>query len=174
MSETKVKVGLSMLSDTRQGEFDSCVDTLIKVLSKPIADPDPKFRRLRKANARISSMLSTRGVKAILLGSGWEEEQDEFVLPEAADDKYLQIALDGIASDRELREKAAAADKLNLQESRRAEQDKENEQRKVMKMQIVDDAQARKEPGWTAKAAGVKGGRAITSCSDIGAQGGGG
>jgi len=33
---------------------------------------------------------------------------------------------------------------------------------------IADDAAARKEPGWTAKAAGVKGGRAITGCSDVG------
>ena len=52
--------------------------------------------------------------------------------------------------------------------SRKAQQDKENEERKRMKMGIDDDAAARKEPGWKAKAAGVKGGRAITGCSDIG------
>ena len=44
----------------------------------------------------------------------------------------------------------------------------------LLLFQIEDDASARKEPGWTAKAAGVKGGKDITGCGDIGATGGGG
>lgn len=44
----------------------------------------------------------------------------------------------------------------------------------MLVMQIEDDTQARKEPGWKAKAAGVKGGRDIVTASDIGAAGGGG
>lgn len=68
-----------------------------------------------------------------------------------------------------------AADEARALErlQRKDQAEKDIEERKRMKMMISDDADARKQPGWTAKAAGVKGGRAITSCSDIGIGRGG-
>ena len=44
----------------------------------------------------------------------------------------------------------------------------------LLGLQIDDDAASRKEPGWKAKAAGIKGGREIVGCSDVGASGSGG
>ena len=44
----------------------------------------------------------------------------------------------------------------------------------LLGLQIDDDAASRKEPGWKAKAAGIKGGRDIVGCSDVGASGSGG
>ena len=43
-----------------------------------------------------------------------------------------------------------------------------------MRLNIAEDADDRKQPGWKAKAAGVKDGRSITGCSDIGAVDNGG
>ena len=174
-SKMKRKVGLSILAEARQGEFDSCVGLLSKVLSNPIGSDDAKFRRLRTSNPKIQQMLAVKGVRALLIGAGWVEEGAEFlVLPEGVPVPDLQDGLDGLEAQQRDRQASQDAAKLEVSQQRKEAQDKENEQRKVMKMQIADDAAARDEPGWTAKAAGVKGGKAITSCSDIGAQGGGG
>lgn len=175
MSETKLKVGLSMLAEARGGEFDTCTALLLKVLSNPITSPDAKFRRIKVSNPKIASMLAVRGVKALLVGAGWVEEGSDFlVLPDGAAVSFMQHAVDGIQAQAAQRVADGEAAKLALAEERRQVQEKENEKRKTMKLQIADDAAARSEPGWKAKAAGVKGGREIVSCGDIGAQGSGG
>jgi len=96
------------------------------------------------------------------------EEGEFLVLPDAAPIDGVEAAVAGLqaqATDRQAAEKASLA---AVQSARKEQQDKENEERKRMRDGISDDAAARKEPGWQAKAAGVKGGRAITGCSDVG------
>jgi len=174
MSEVKRKVGLEMLESARDGEFDTVVALLTKVLANPLKSDDEKFRSLRSTNAKIGQMLATRGVRALLIGAGWVEEGEFFRLPADSDRSHLEAALEGLQAEARRRENAASASRTAELVSRQAAADKENEERKRMKMQIADDAAARSEPGWKAQAAGVKGGRNITSCADIGAQGGGG
>jgi len=174
MSTTKLTVGLEMLQDARDSEFSSAYSMLSKVLQNIISNPvEPKYRSLRKSNNKIAALLATRGVRAVLVGAGFEEEGDFLKLP-------VDTAVDGIEAallqlDAQAKSREVAADEAReLERFRRKDQaEKDVEERKRMKMMISDDAEARKQPGWTAKAAGVKGGRAITSCGDIGIGKGG-
>jgi hypothetical protein len=165
----KLAVGMEMLGEARIGEFDTVHSTLQKVLGNIVASPDePKFRKLRTSNAKISALLATRGVRAILIGSGFIEEGEMLVLPETATAEGAEAALAALAAQAVDRSAAESSRKMADQAARKEHNDKENEERKRMKAGISDDAAARKEPGWTAKAAGVKDGKAITGCSDIG------
>jgi len=175
MNPTKLKVGLEMLADARQGEFDTAGALLNKILANVAAAPeDPKFRKLRSSNPKINAMLATRGVRAILIGAGFAEEGEFLVLPDAAPVDGVNAAIAGLAAQAEERVAASSAEKNATLAARKEEAEKENEERKRMRDGIVDDFAARKEPGWKAKAAGVKDGRAITSCADIGVGTGGG
>lgn len=128
----------------------------------------------RVTNAKIASLLATKGVRALLVGAGFVEEGDALVLAEGVPADGAAAALAMLTALAEQRAAAEAAAKAEEQQRRKEQSEKENDERKRMRMGIADDAQARKEPGWTAKAAGVKGGKAITSCSDIGIGQGGG
>lgn len=175
MASIKLTVGLEMLSEARQGEFDAVAATLAKVLGNIISSPDePKYRKIRTSNPKISSLLATKGVRAILLGVGFVEEGEFLTLPDDSEIAAVQQGIDGLSAQAAERSDAADAARLEEIQQRKAQQDKENEERKRMRDGIADDAEARKEPGWKAKAAGVKGGRDIVTASDIGASGGGG
>lgn len=164
-----------MLSEVRDGEFDAAYSLLSKILGNVVTNPtEEKYRKLRTTNNKISQLVATRGVRALLRGAGFAENGEYLVLATETPADGAQTALAELDALAQQRASASEAAKQSLFEERKALHEVENEQRKVMKMQIEDDAAARKEPGWTAKAAGVKGGKAITSCSDIGAQGGGG
>lgn len=171
----KIDVGISMLAEVRDGEFDSAQSILVKILSNVLANPsEEKFRKLRSSNNKIAALLATRGVRALLRGAGFEEEGEFLVLAPATATHGVQDALSKLEQQAQQRVAAVEAAKAEALAQRKSSVDDENEKRKLMRMQIEDDAAARKEPGWTAKAAGVKGGKAITSCADVGAQGGGG
>jgi len=156
-------------------QFDSAYTILRKVLGNILASPDEaKYRQLRITNQKVATMLMTKGVRALLVGSGFVEGGDFLTLPADADVEGVRAAcaaLEAQAADRA----AADSERRSAEVAKRKENaDQENEERKRMMMGIDDDASARKEPGWTAKAAGVKGGRAITSCADVGIGQGGG
>jgi len=176
MATTKLIVGLEMLREARQGEFDGVYATLSKILGNIVASPtEAKFRKLRTTNAKIGALLATRGVRAILTGAGFVEEGGEFlVLPESASVDGVQAAIDKLQAQVTERQASEGAARAALQAERKEKENLENEKRKRMLDGIADDAAARKEPGWTAKAAGVKGGRAITGCSDVGIGNGAG
>uniref|UniRef100_A0A6S9TRE4 PUB domain-containing protein n=1 Tax=Chrysotila carterae TaxID=13221 RepID=A0A6S9TRE4_CHRCT len=176
MSEVKRKVGLQMLSEARIGELDAAHAVLVKLLGNIVANPsEPKYRRLKTSNAKISALLATRGVRAFLIGCGFVEESTEaLVLPDTADAAAVANGLDALDAMHAERNAAEAAANALDAEKRKQKMEAEAEKRKVMRMQIGEDAAARKEPGWKAKAAGVKDGRSIVTASDIGASGGGG
>ena len=172
MGTVKLTVGLEMLSEARQGEFDTAHSTLAKVLDNIVKNPEEaKYRQLRTSNAKIGALLATKGVRAILLGVGFVEAGEFLTLPAEAPTAPVQEGLDRLAAQAAARAQSAEVEKLAVMEQRKAQQDKENEERKRMRDGIADDAACRKEPGWKAKAAGVKGGRDITTASDIGASG---
>ena len=172
MSTVKLKVGLEMLSEVRDGEFDAATSVLNKLLANIVANPgEEKYRKLRVGNAKIAAMLACKGVRAILIGSGFVEEGEFMALPSDAPDAPVQEAIALLAAQAADRAGAGEALKSQEQQRRKEQADKENEERKRMRDGIADDAAARKEPGWTAKAAGVKGGRSIVTASDIGASG---
>lgn len=171
----KIDVGISMIADAREGEFNSALELLRKILGNVVANPgEEKYRKLRASNAKIAALLATRGVRALLRGAGFEEQGDFLTMAPDTPTEGVEAALAKLEQQAEDRVGAADAEKAAAIAERKALANVDNEKRKIMRMQIEDDAAARKEPGWTAKAAGVKGGKAITSCSDIGAQGGGG
>lgn len=169
MASPKLQVGISMLADVRLGDFEAAHAVLGKLLGNIVASPtEQKYRKIRKSNQKIAALLATSGVRAVLVGAGFVEEGDFLTLPETATTEGVQLALSALAAHAADREAAEVARKAAEQEARKEQQDKENEERKRMKATIADDAAARKEPGWKAKAAGVKDGRAITGCSDVG------
>jgi len=171
----KLKVGLEMLSEARQYEFDAVFGLLCKVLGNIVASPaEPKFRKLRTTNEKIKGLLATKGVRALLIGAGFVEEGEFLVVPEGADVAGVQAALTQLQEQQVARDAAASKEKEQLAAQRKEKEDKENEARKVQKMQIDEDFAARKEPGWTARVVDTKDGKKITSCGDVGAQGGGG
>jgi len=175
MATPKLSVGISMLSEAREGEFSTVKQTLDKLLANIVAQPtEAKFRKIRTTNPKIGALLATRGVRAILIGAGFVEEGEFLVLPEAASAEGPEAALAALAAQAVEREQAESARKASEIAARKENQDKENEERKRMKSTIADDAALRKEPGWKAKAAGVKDGKSITGCSDLGIGTGGG
>jgi len=175
MSETKRKVGISMLGEARLGEFDAAYGLLSKVLSNIVQSPaEPKYRRLRTTNAKIGNMLAVSGSRALLVGCGFVEEGDALVLPEAVSADACAAGLEALQALHVARSESENAQKQEAMAARAQKVEDEAEKRKALKVGIDDDASARKEPGWKAKAAGVKDGKSITTASDIGAQGGGG
>lgn len=158
-----------MLRDARDGAFDAASGILNKILANIQKSPEEeKYRKIRGSNPKIAEMLATSGIKAILTGAGFVQEGEFFTLPAGANLDLVAAAIAGLAEQAADR-KATDTARKDVEAAKRMEQDKENEEeRKRMKMGISDDAAARKEPGWTAKAAGVKGGREITGCSDVG------
>lgn len=169
MASPKLQVGISMLADVRLGDFEAAHAVLQKLLGNIVASPsEEKYRKIRKSNQKIAALLATSGVRAVLIGAGFVEEGDFLALPETATTEGVQAALTALAAHAAEREASEVARKAAEQNSRKEQQEKENEERKRMKATIADDAASRKEPGWKAKAAGVKDGRAITGCSDVG------
>jgi len=169
---TKIKVGIEMISEARDGEFDAAQALLQKILGNVVANPsEDKYRKLRSSNGKIAQLLATKGVRALLRGAGFVEEGEFLVLAMETPVDGVQSALTGLQASVQQRAHTSEASKQAALQERKANQEMDSERRKVMKMQISDDAAARKEPGWTAKAAGVKGGRDIVTASDIGASG---
>ena len=59
----KQKVGLEMLSEALEGEFDAAFGVLVKVLGNLVAHPDDaKYRKLRTSNAKVQAMLAEMGI----------------------------------------------------------------------------------------------------------------
>ena len=72
MSSVKLTVGLEMLSEVRQYEFDAANGILQKLLGNVLASPEEaKYRRIKTSNAKINALLATRGVRATLIGAGF-------------------------------------------------------------------------------------------------------
>ena len=68
---TKQQVGLDMMSEVLEGDFGAAFGVLVKVLGNLVANPDDaKYRKLRTSNAKVQAMLATKGVRALLVGSG--------------------------------------------------------------------------------------------------------
>lgn len=169
MNATKIQVGLSMLADARLGEFDASASILNKLLGNVVANPaEPKYRQIRLSNPKINQALSVRGAKALLVGAGFVEAGDVMKMDEAAPVDGAQAAIAGLAAQAEERAAAEEAAKAERLAAVKEKENDDNEERKRMRDTIADDADMRKQPGWTAKAAGVKGGKAITGCSDVG------
>ena len=117
----KQKVGLEMLSEALEGEFDAAFGILVKVLGNLVAHPDDaKYRKLRTSNAKVQAMLATKGVRALLVGSGFAEEPDA-LNAETADVAAVQAALEALQAlhasraAQEAAQKAASMAERNLQ-----------------------------------------------------------
>lgn len=121
-------------------QFDAASSTLSKILGNIVGSPDePKFRKLRVSNAKISALLATKGVRAILLGCGFVEEGEFLTLPDGADVGAASEAIDRLSAQADARAGAESTAKAAEIERRKQDAEKENEERKRMKMQIEDD-----------------------------------
>ena len=169
----KLNVGLSMLSDARTGEFRDAYATLNKLLTNVTTSPgETKFRTLKTSNAKIQSLLQTKGTKAFLIGAGFQDNGDILHIPIGqTNDQHAEEAL-ALLKDLAEKKQKEEQDRFAAEvEARKAREKENNEKRKLERIQIGLDNAARKEPDWRPKAAGVKGGRDIVSCKDIGADG---
>lgn len=93
---TKQKVGLEMLSEALEGDFGAAFGVLVKVLGNLVANPDDaKYRKLRTSNVKIQAMLATKGVRALLVGSGFVEDPDALNAA-TADVAAVQAGLEGL------------------------------------------------------------------------------
>ena len=118
---TKQKVGLEMLGEARDFEFNAAYGILIKVLGNILANPEEgKYRKLRTSNDKIKSLLATKGVRALLIGSGFVEESDS-LNAETADVAAVQAGLEALQQLHAAREAAATAQKAAEMEQRNAQ-----------------------------------------------------
>lgn len=116
----KQTVGLELLRDLKI-DFDSVHETLGKILANITNAPaEPKYRKLRTTNDKIKALLSASGARSLLLGSGFVEEGDFLVLPEAADVTVVQHALNGLRANQTGKKEAEAAIKAKEMEQQRA------------------------------------------------------
>ena len=122
MSELSAKqtAGLELLKSAKI-DFESTHETLVKVISNIINSPaEPKYRKLRTTNDKIKALLSAPGARQLLVGSGFAEDGDFLVVPEAADIAPLQCALDGLRANQSAKSAASAALKKEEMEQQRA------------------------------------------------------
>jgi len=168
----KQKVGLEMLSEALEGDFGAAFGVLVKVLGNLVAHPgDTKYRKLKTSNAKVQAMLATKGVRALLVGSGFVEEPDA-LNAETADVAAVQAALEALHALHASRAAQEAAQKAASMAERNLQHKENRESRENMMKRVADDAAMRKEPGWRAQAAGCKdSSKTITSAKDIGACG---
>lgn len=116
----KLSAGLEQLR-TAKIDFEGTHVTLSKVLSNIVGTPtEPKYRKLRTTNEKIRQLLQAPGARQLLVGSGFVEEADFLVLPEAADLGAVQLALDGLRANQAARVAEEAAAKQEAVEQQRA------------------------------------------------------
>jgi len=116
----KLSAGLELLRTTKI-DFDGTHATLVKLLTNIVGAPsEAKYRRLRRANEKISQLLQAPGARQLLFGSGFVEEADFLVLPEAAELAAVQLALDGLRANHAAKVAEEAAAKREAVEQQRA------------------------------------------------------
>ena len=116
----KQTAGLSLLSDLKIG-FEATHETLSKILGNIASSPgEQKYRRLRTTNDKIALLLSASGARQLLVGSGFVEEGEFLLLPEAADLAPLHVALEGLKSNQKAKADEEAAKKKEEMEQQRA------------------------------------------------------
>ena len=99
MATPKLAVGISMLADAREGDFDAAKGTLDKLLANIVANPsEAKFRKIRTTNPKIGALLATRGVRAVLVGAGFLEQGEFLVLPDEAPSTGAEAAIAALAA----------------------------------------------------------------------------
>lgn len=118
-ASAKQRAGLELLRGIKI-DFDSTHETLSKILSNIVNSPaEPKYRKLRTTNEKIKRLLSASGARQLLVGSGFVEEGEFLVLPEA-DVAPVQFALDGLGANQASKKEGEAATKKAEMEQQRA------------------------------------------------------
>ena len=116
----KQTAGLALLTELG-GDFNEVHETLAKVLGNIVRAPtEPKYRSLKASNARIAKLLQASGARQLLVGSGFVEEPESLVLPEAADAAGVQAALAGLTAQQEIHASREAQEKLDAVQQQRA------------------------------------------------------
>jgi parvulin-like peptidyl-prolyl isomerase len=106
----KQTAGLDLLRSLKI-DFDSTHETLAKLLANIVGNPaEPKYRK-RTTNEKIKLLLSALGAKQLLVGSGFAEDGEFLVLPEAANISLVQLALDGLRANQSAKVAEEAAKK---------------------------------------------------------------
>uniref|UniRef100_A0A7S4MY14 Peptidyl-prolyl cis-trans isomerase n=1 Tax=Prymnesium polylepis TaxID=72548 RepID=A0A7S4MY14_9EUKA len=116
----KQAAGLESLRELR-GDFDTVHSTLGKILGNIVNAPsEAKYRRLRTTNDRIAQLLAARGARQLLVGSGFVEEDEALVLPEAAEIAKLQVAVERLSAQQAARKDEEEQAKKEAMEQQRA------------------------------------------------------
>lgn len=153
----KVDAACERLRDNNPASMvDPAVSLLLTVIRNIIKDPtNPKFRKIRKTNPRISSkMLTARGALGVLFAIGFRPEAagSEILLMEAPSSLEVLIhaveRLNNVTAElermaNEERDKRLAAVRKEAS-AKKAKQD-------ALRSSIAGDTAARKDPSWKAK-----------------------
>ncbi len=153
----------------------TAIELLLKIMVAIQKNPaEPKFRKLRKDNKKISSqVLSARGALGLLSAVGFASTDDGYLVmgEESVNASLLEhsiATLQGAAAGRETGHAAAAkaAREAHLAKLR-ADAAEAKASRDRMRRMVASDSEARRDPTWSAKAF-EKSGQSVTRFEDIG------
>jgi peptidyl-prolyl cis-trans isomerase C len=112
--------GLSSIEEALS--YDTLHPSLTKIFGNILSSPaEAKYRRLRTANEKVSALVSARGVRQLLKGSGFVEEEGALLLPEAADLSPLCAAAAALRAQHEQRVALAERQKAEAVRASRAQ-----------------------------------------------------
>lgn len=100
---------LEELANVPWEKKEPAIGLMLKLLRNIVNDPtNPKFRRLKRSNAKLQEVVfSVPGCAELLMASGFEPEGEELVLPEGVDVKWILDELDSFGKQ-ELMDKMRA------------------------------------------------------------------
>eukprot|EP00931_Biecheleriopsis_adriatica_P062617 TRINITY_DN37780_c0_g1_i1.p1 TRINITY_DN37780_c0_g1~~TRINITY_DN37780_c0_g1_i1.p1 ORF type:complete len:593 (+),score=99.41 TRINITY_DN37780_c0_g1_i1:65-1843(+) len=109
MNVKMTKIGLSKVAELEQsGLIDTRIATTIKVLRNPIDLMDDKYRQLDMDRPAIANIVAVPGILEILVGAGWVEAGDDFlILPANAPRELTEEAVAGLRAEQQRRARVA-------------------------------------------------------------------
>ena len=153
----------------------TAIELLLKITAAIQKNPrEPKYRKLRKDNKKISTqVLAARGALGLLSAVGFASTDDGFLVmsEESVNGSLIEhsiATLQAAAAGREAGQFAAAkaAREAHLAKLR-SDAREAKAARDRMRRMVAGDSEARRDPNWSAKAF-EKGGQAVTRFEDIG------
>ena len=153
----------------------TAVDLLTKIMGGIQSNPtEPKYRRLRKDNKKISSqVLAARGALGLLSAVGFASTGDGYLVmgEESVDPSLIEHSIATLRAAAAERSAGAAAAANAAREAHlaklRADAREAKAARDRMRQMVASDNEARRDPNWTAQVF-EKNGQAVKRFEDIG------
>ena len=172
----KIDQAVARLHEANQAAVaKTAIDLLTKIMGAIQSNPaEPKYRKLRKDNKKISSqVLAARGALGLLSAVGFASTDDGYLLmrEESVDPSLIEHSIATLRAaaaghSAGLAAAANAAREAHLAKLRADARDAKAA-RDRMRQMVASDNEARRDPNWTAKVF-EKSGQAVKRFEDIG------